>query len=387
MRNIHPHVCGVIPQHMLRRMADQTFDPAARSSAQLTLDQMHELEAQPDRALLQAVSSDPPRLRKRRNVYDARQQWQVRGKLVMSDHKRSADVHAIETWQGLGTTHDFFADIFKRHSIDDRGLRLDATIHYGHRFVNAVWSGHQVVLGDGDGQIFNGFTSSLDVIAHELMHGFTDSTASLGYTGESGALNEHIADAFAMMVKQYKLNQTANEADWIVGAELLASPASGKGIRSLAAPGTAYEDAVLGRDPQPWHVRAYVHTTDDNGGVHINSGIPNHAFYLAATSIGGVTWDVVGRVWYVAVTQRLRSDATFNDFARATVDIAGELYGNGGYVQRVIAGAWAAVGLDQPLFDAERLRIKSVPPLSTSRRRPKWHNRPVSNSARRNTQH
>ncbi len=255
------------------------------------------------------------------------------------------------------------------------------------RVAGDSWNGHQVVLGDGDGRIFNRFTSSLDVIAHEVVHGMTDSTAALGYTGESGALNEHISDAFAMMVKQYTLNQTANEADWIVGAELLASPASGKGIRSLAAPGTAYDDPVLGRDPQPWHARAYVHTTEDNGGVHINSGIPNHAFYLAATSIGGVTWDVVGRVWYVAVTQRLHSDATFNDFARATVDIAGELYGNGGYVQRVIAAAWATVGLEQPLFGAGRLRVKSMPSPLPSGRQPKWRNRPVPSTARRNSQH
>jgi len=387
MRNIHPHVCGVIPRHLLHRLAEQTLDRDAQKSARITLDQMHNLEAQPDRALLQAVSSDPPRLRKRRNIYDARQQWQLPGKLVMSDHKRSTDVHVVEAWQGTGATYDFFAVIFKRHSIDDRGLRLDATVHYGDRFVNATWNGRQIVLGDGDGLIFNRFTSSLDVIAHELMHGITDCTASLGYTGESGALNEHISDAFAMMVKQYTLNQTANEADWIVGAELLASPVSGKGIRSLAAPGTAYDDVLLGRDPQPWHARAYVHTTDDNGGVHINSGIPNHAFYLAATTIGGATWDVVGRIWYVAVTQRLRSDATFSDFARATVDIAGELYGNGGYIQRVIAGAWAAVGLEQPLFGVERLRIRSQQSLLPSGRQPKWRNRPVSNSARRNSQH
>jgi len=129
MRNIHPRVCGVIPQHLLRRMAEQTLDPAAQSSARLTLDQMHELEVHPERTLLQAVASEPPpRFRKRRNIYDARQQWQLRGKLVMSDHKRSTDVHAVEAWQGLGATLDFMNDVLRRHSIDGRGMRLDATI-------------------------------------------------------------------------------------------------------------------------------------------------------------------------------------------------------------------------------------------------------------------
>ncbi|HYK01097.1 MAG TPA: M4 family metallopeptidase [Thermoanaerobaculia bacterium] len=386
MRNIHPYVCGVIPRHMLQRLAEQTFDAEAQRRARLTLDQMHRLEAVPDRALLPATPETPSR-RKRRNVYDARQQWQLPGKLVMSDHKRSTDVHAVEAWQGTGTTLDFFATNFKRHSIDNRGLRLDSTVHYGTGFQNAVWNGRQIVYGDGDGHLFNRFTSSIDITAHELMHGITDATASLGYSGESGALNEHISDAFGIMVRQYKLNQTANESDWLIGADLLAPGILGQGIRSMAAPGTAYDDPFLGRDPQPWHIRAYLHTTDDHGGVHINSGIPNHAFYLAATTIGGVTWDVVGRVWYMAVTQRLRSDDGFSDFARATVDLAGELYGNGGYIQRVIAGAWAAVGLEQPLFGVERLRIKSQPSPLPSGRRPKWRNRPVSSTTRRNSQH
>jgi Zn-dependent metalloprotease len=120
-------------------------------------------------------------------------------------------------------------------------------------------------------------------------------------------------------------------------------------VRSLALPGSAYDDPILGRDPQPSHMDDYVETDEDNGGVHINSGIPNHAFYLAAMAIGGQTWRVLGRIWFAALIDRLKPEADFADFARATIDIAGELYGRRSRVQRSVVGAWADVGLNGPI--------------------------------------
>ena len=92
-------------------------------------------------------------------------------------------------------------------------------------------------------------------------------------------------------------------------------------------------------------MRDYVHTTEDNGGVHINSGILNHAFYLAAMAIGGKTWKVLGRIWYAALTRWLKPEADFTDFTRATIAIAGDLYGPRSRVQREVIAAWADVGL------------------------------------------
>ena len=161
---------------------------------------------------------------------------------------------------------------------------------------------------------------------------------------------KQLSDAFGIMVKQFTLGQNANESDWLIGADILGPAVKGVAVRSLAAPGTAYDDPILGRDPQPSHMRDYVDTTEDNGGVHINSGILNHGFYLAAQAIGGKTWEVLGRIWYVALTDRLKPEADFADFAQATVDIAGELYGNGGRVQRIIAEAWSDVGLPVPVL-------------------------------------
>ncbi|MFJ8637451.1 M4 family metallopeptidase [Streptomyces sp. NPDC093568] len=107
------------------------------------------------------------------------------------------------------------------------------------------------------------------------------------WEGEQGALHTSIADVFGQLAKQYTLNQGVEEADWICGAGLLAPAINGVGLRSLKAPGTAYDDRILRQDPQPAHMCNYVRTRKDQGGIHINSGIPNHAFYLVAERLGG----------------------------------------------------------------------------------------------------
>lgn len=196
-------------------------------------------------------------------------------------------------------------------------------MHYGQDYDNAFWNGHQMVFGDGDGEIFGDFTACVDVIGHELTHGVTQFTAGLQYQDQPGALNESVSDVFGSLVKQHSLGQDAAHADWLIGAGLLAPGIQGVALRSMKAPGTAYDDPRLGKDPQPAHMRDYVDTTDDNGGVHINSGIPNHAFYLLATALGGQAWDRAGRIWYDALTGgRLAADADFTAFARATVAAA-----------------------------------------------------------------
>jgi hypothetical protein len=216
-----------------------------------------------------------------------------------------------EAYDGLGATFDLYHDAYGRNSIDDRGLRLDASVHYRERFNNAFWNGRQMVFGDGDGVIFGRFTRCIDVIGHELTHGVTQFEAGLDYEGQAGALNESFSDVFGSLVKQYALGQTAEQADWLIGAGLFAAGVKGRALRSMRAPGTAYDDPRIGRDPQPAHMRDYVDTTDDNGGVHINSGIPNRAFCMAATSLGGQAWKQAGAIWYRALTDVLRGASNF----------------------------------------------------------------------------
>ena len=258
----------------------------------------------------------------------------------------SGDPAADEAYDGLGDTYDLFADVFRRDSIDDAGMPLRAVVHFGVEYDNAFWDGQRVVFGDGDGELFNRFTLSLDVIGHELGHGVTEHDSGLGYLGETGALNESLSDVFGSLVKQRTLGQTAEEADWLIGAELLGPAVSGQAMRSMRAPGTAYDDDVLGKDPQPAHFDDFVRTTEDNGGVHINSGIPNRAFFLVATDLGGPSWERAGRIWYEANREpQLRPTATFAQFAQTTERVAVRLFGRTSTEARVVRDGWEQVGV------------------------------------------
>jgi Zn-dependent metalloprotease len=258
----------------------------------------------------------------------------------------TGDMAVDEAYSGLGITYDFFWDIYERNSIDDKGIPLYAVVHYGKAYNNAFWNGKQLIIGDGDGQIFNRFTIAVDVIANQLAHGIIQAETQLNYWRQSGALIESISDVFGSLVKQYLLSQTANQADWLVGAGLWHPKVRGEALRSLAAPGTAYDDPSMGKDPQPAHMRNYMRITEDNGGVHINSGIPNHAFYLIAIELGGYAWEKAGRIWYETVKdKKLKPEAQFRDFARITLAKARQLYGNNSDEVKAVKHSWDTVGI------------------------------------------
>jgi Zn-dependent metalloprotease len=348
MTSLPHHVCSAIPPHMFDEIAGRGGKPE-RAGAKSTVEQMGLLGSERAETFFDLLPATV-RPRKQRYVYDAQGKRLLPGRLARSERQPAhPDPEVNEAFDGAGATWDFYHRVFGRKSIDGHGVRLDATVHYGTRFQNAMWNGHQIVYGDGDGRVFTRFTASLDVIAHELTHGLTQYATALGYSGQTGALNEHLSDAFGIMVKQFTQQQTVDDSDWLIGAELLGPDVAGVAVRSMSAPGTAYDDQLLGRDPQPWHMNGYVETARDNGGVHINSGILNHAFYLAAKEIGGYSWEVLGRIWYTAVVERLTSDADFEDFAQATFDIAGEQHGFNSPPQRAIREAWKCVGLAVPV--------------------------------------
>jgi Zn-dependent metalloprotease len=282
---------------------------------------------------------------KNRKIYTASNSTNLPGNLVRSEGQNaSGDVVVNEAYDGLGATFDLFWNIYQRDSIDNAGMALLATVHYGNHYNNAFWDGSRMVFGDGDGTLFNRFTIAIDVIGHELTHGVTGATAKLVYSYQSGALNESISDVFGSLVKQKSLGQTAAQADWLIGAGLFAAGVQGVALRSMKAPGTAYNDPVLGKDPQPAHMSNFVNTSSDNGGVHINSGIPNKAFYNAAVALGGNAWTTAGTIWYkTLLDSRLSTTAQFQDFANLTVDNANKLYGS--TVSNTIIQAWQQVGI------------------------------------------
>jgi Zn-dependent metalloprotease len=371
MSNIQQHsACSIIPPHILRHVAEHG-DEATRSKIASTLLHTREIARDSEQEALAAHAVRVSHTRQRK-IYDAQHRQQLPGKLLMNEQSKPvADLEAIQAFEGANATYEFYAKNFLRNSIDGRGMPIISSIHYGKDFANAMWTGKQMVYGDGDGDgtLFLSFTSAYDVIAHELTHGVTQFTARLVYHDQPGALNEHISDAFGEMVKQFWLGQTSAQADWLIGKGLFGPTVHGKAIRSMAAPGTAYDDPVLGKDPQPAQMKDYVQSNDDNGGVHINSGIPNHAFYLAAVALGGYAWEVAGRIWFEVLTKRLTPEVSFQEFAAATVGCAGDFYGAGGLVQRTVAEAWAAVGIIVPTA----LSFGGTKSSNTPR---KWRDRP-----------
>jgi Zn-dependent metalloprotease len=133
-------------------------------------------------------------------------------------------------------------------------MTLVSSVHVRRRFNNAFWNGQQMAYGDGDGMLILPSTRSLSVIGHELSHGVVQFSGGLIYQDQSGALNEHCADVFGALVVQRQLNQLSAEASWLVGDNIFAEGVTGEALRSLRAPGTAYDDDLLGKDPQPFHM-------------------------------------------------------------------------------------------------------------------------------------
>ncbi len=258
------------------------------------------------------------------------------------------DAAVNAAFDGFGKTYDFLQKVLGRVSLDNRGMRLDGYVHYGKAYNNAFWNGKQMIFGDGDGKLFTNFTGSLDVIAHELGHGVTEFTAGLEYHNQPGALNESMSDVFGSMVKQWALKQDAAKADWLIGAEIFTPAIKGDALRSLKDPGSAYDDPILGKDPQPKHMDHYQRLPDtdagDWGGVHINSGIPNHAFYLVATAIGGNSWGAAGKIWYESLRQS-EPQTDFAAFATRTFLYAANTYGADGKEAKAVQGGWKRVGI------------------------------------------
>lgn len=364
MRNF----CSIIPPYLLDQLAASGDDDlAAVAERTRAHDKAFRARREPQAERLQAegARAKKPSARKPatdggtgplRTIRDAGGAEKLPGKVVRSEgDEPTGDVAADEAYDALGETWTLFHEAFGRDSVDDAGLALLGTVHYGRDYDNAFWDGTQMVFGDGDGEVFNRFTASVDVIGHELCHGVTQYTAALVYEGQPGALNESVSDVFGVLVKQHALDQDVDQADWLVGAELLAKGVKGRALRDMANPGTAYDDPRLGKDPQPAHMDDFVDTADDNGGVHINSGIPNRAFVLAARAFGGKAWEGAGQVWYdVLVGDRIQARCDFATFAQLTVDAAKERFGADGAEE--VTTAWQQVGVTPAVTRKTRAR-------------------------------
>jgi Zn-dependent metalloprotease len=337
----------ILPPHILDHMM-KSADPKVRQRTVDAIARSAEMRAvRVTLAAMPVMSAIPsPAGKKYRLVYDIRGGSFVNlpGTLVREEGGRRVKDPAVnEAYNYSGTTYDFYKRVLNRNSLDDNGMALISTVHFGRDYNNAFWNGEQMVYGDGDGEIFIRFTRSLDVVGHELTHGVVTHTSNLEYQGEPGALNEHFADVFGSLVKQWRRRQTAAKADWLVGPDIMGPGVTARALRTLKGEKAYENDPILGTDPQPKHLRDLFRGSADNGGVHINSGIPNHAFYLAATTLGGNAWEKAGQVWYKAL-KALNSTSDFADMVAATTQTATADYGAGSTVEKAISSAWKAVG-------------------------------------------
>jgi hypothetical protein len=342
--------CSFVPPYLLRTLADRAGERPAGAPSRSTLEvdrRLREQRAHAPRALPSLRSALPGAAAPQRVIHSADATEELPGRVVRSDTDAPTGDQAVdEAFDSSAHVWNLFAEQFDRPSVDGKGSTLSVTVHYGQNYDNAFWDGTQLVFGDGDGEVFERFTKPMDVLAHEFTHGVTQFSAALTYQGQPGALNESVSDVFASMTKQRSLSQDAANADWLIGEGLFVAGINAKALRSMIEPGTAYDDPQLGRDPQVGSMADYVDTADDNGGVHINSGIPNRAFALAALGIGGPSWEKAGKVWYDALTGgEVTADTDFAGFAAATMSSAQRVFPDDAGVADQVRGAWEQVGV------------------------------------------
>ncbi|EXF86577.1 hypothetical protein CFIO01_06839 [Colletotrichum fioriniae PJ7] len=355
---------SIVPDILLQHIADSTdVDDDTRACAKRDLDhirgvqqkvqqvQQGEVEGLQDQVTLAATTGkkDPKDGKFYRAIYNAKNtedESKLPGDVVRVEGQKAVDDKAVnDAFDNVGEVLKMYKEKFNWISIDNKNMHVISSVHFGQKYENAFWDPErmQMVFGDG-GEFLSNFTGTIDVIGHELTHAVTEHTSPLDYQGMSGALNEHVSDVFGILVKQIVEKENAESADWLIGEGCIMPGVKGVALRSMKEPGTAYDDPRFGKDPQPAHFKDYVPTFEDNGGVHIYSGIPNKAFYLAAKGFGGFSYEKAGPIWWKTMNSgRVPPKCTFIQFADVTTEIAEELYGD--EAGKIVRDAWNEVGV------------------------------------------
>lgn len=353
-------VCFAIPSKMLRQLAERSDGEGRRalteSAANATHFRTQRAATSKQKRALPAKSAPHEIARYKRTVFDVANGTDLPGRTLRNEGQQAVgDAAADHAYDNAGVVLDFYLEIFSRESIDDRGATVESAVHYGEGFGNALWTGERMVFGDGNLMV-SGLTESIDLIAHELTHGVIQHLIPGGLgavripvkdrsvegqthelRGQGGSLNESFADVMGSLAKQWHLKQDVKKADWLIGADVLADDV-GKAIRSLKDPGN--RDLTYPYDDQIKDMRQYEEGTD----VHDGSGIPSHAFYLAAIAIGGFAWEKTGSIWYEAFAM-LKPHSQFADAAKATMRVAKKRFGDKSKELNAVAEAWREVNV------------------------------------------
>jgi len=343
--------CFAIPHKMFRKLIAASPDSSAR--ARTHMNHAARLRSQRYAAAPAAGARDASR-EVRLSVFDLAGTEDLPGTLVRSGNGPHAnDGAANEAFENAAIALRFYRDVVGRNSVDGCGMAIDSAVHFGEGFPNAFWSGSQMIYGDGNEHV-GGFTRALDLIAHELTHGVTQHLIPKGLgvvkvpprerefeeqkyalKGQAGALNESLSDVFGCMVKQWHAGQTVDKADWLIGKGVVREP-FGFAIRSLKSPGD--RRLTWCEDEQIRSMDQYEEGCD----AHDAAGIPSHAFYRAAMTMGGHSWGKAGPIWMNGYAS-LSANAGFRDAAHATIAVASEHFGKDSAEADAVKAAWHEV--------------------------------------------
>lgn len=329
--------CQIIPPHILEELAKQ-----GNVSCKKTLNDTNRILQRRNTVLNHLLVRKTEEGEGDRYVYDSQYKYEQRYQLVREEGSTPTDDPTVTgSFDTSGFVRDYFRETFALKSIDGNGMAVISNVHYGLNYNNAFWDGDEMTYGDGDGKEFTDFATAIDVVAHELSHGVTQFLANLEYQGQPGALNEHFSDVFGTIIKQKYLKQDMEDANWLIGDTIVTEAFPGIAIRSMKAPGTANEF-----DIQPAHMDNYYTGTADNQGVHINSGIPNKAFYLCCLEIG---IDHCALIWFETLKSLWRT-ASFLDMLDRILETTralGDAKKISGTATEAVRQSFAAVGLNQ----------------------------------------
>ncbi|WP_082233925.1 M4 family metallopeptidase [Halobacillus massiliensis] len=281
-------------------------------------------------------------------TYDMKNQFSGSAELYKNNSasfKDDYDRPAVDAHYNSEEVYDYYLEEHGRNSIDDEGMAIMSVVHFGEDYNNAFWNGSYMTYGDGDGEFMVPLSAGLDVAAHEMTHGVTTHTANLRYRNQSGALNEAFSDIFGALV---------DDEDWEVGEDIMGEDAKSSGrtsLRSLSDPSkypvnAAYVPYGDGSGMYPSHMDEYydLPLNLDNGGVHINSSIINHAAYITGEQIGK---EKLGQIYYRALNEYLTPNSDFSHAREVLIQSAVDIYGEGSEEAKATEDGLNQVGITE----------------------------------------
>lgn len=277
-------------------------------------------------------------------VYNALNGSDLPGTLVLwknSNLNKQSDLAVIEVWRSSERFAHFLRQILSLNSVDNRGKTIISCTHVGKNLCNAFWNGYLMVYGDGNLlKRLRPFYIDPMIVYHELAHSVIQYNFPLEYSGESGAINEHVADVLSVVAQHFIEDSMPNNGRWNPGSMIITD--YDMSLRTFLNT-KAYNYPELGEDEQVKHAKDFYTGEEDEGGVHINSGILNHAFYLFCMELGEHIWERPLKIWFNALIG-IKPNCNFEDFAGRLARCCDELYGN--KVLEMLIRALASVGIE-----------------------------------------